>query len=133
MPRGGCAAGRAWRLVEQPGGVWCAWPFTSFYRKLLLAQTRKAYRLRRSVNDDASKRSAAHRRAIAGSVSKIIRRSVSGFRSWHGDKLVALSLIRKQPQWRVIVESVECYVRDLPREEQAMIAQMLSRTQAKDS
>src|SRR5687767_12384935 len=42
MPRGGCAAGRASRLVEQPGGVWCAWPFTSSYRKLLLAQTRNA-------------------------------------------------------------------------------------------
>jgi hypothetical protein len=49
------------------------------------------------------------------------------------DKLVALSLIRKQPQWRVIVESVECYLRDLPQQEQAMIAQMLSRTRAKDS
>ena len=48
------------------------------------------------------------------------------------DKLVALSLIRKQPQWRVVVESVECYVRDLPRQEQARISLMVSRKR-KDS
>jgi hypothetical protein len=30
------------------------------------------------------------------------------------DKLIALSQIRKQPQWRLIVDSVECYLRDLP-------------------
>jgi hypothetical protein len=49
------------------------------------------------------------------------------------DKLVAMSLVRKQPQWRVIVESVECYLRDLPRREQMKIAQLLSRGGAKES
>ena len=49
------------------------------------------------------------------------------------DKLVALSVVRKQPQWRVIVESVECYLRDLPRQQQATVAQILSRRRAKDS
>ena len=49
------------------------------------------------------------------------------------DKLVALSLIRKQPQWRVVVESVECYLRDLPRQDQARIAQIVSRRRARDS
>jgi hypothetical protein len=43
------------------------------------------------------------------------------------DKLVALSKVRKQPQWRLIVESVECYFRDLPRHEQAKIARLVSR------
>lgn len=32
-------------------------------------------------------------------------------------KLRALSLIRKHPQWRIIVDAVDCYTRDLsPRE-----------------
>lgn len=43
------------------------------------------------------------------------------------DKLVALSEVREQPQWRLIVESVECYLRDLPRQEQAQIARLLAK------
>lgn len=43
------------------------------------------------------------------------------------DKLLALSEVRKQPQWRLIVESVECYLRDLPRQEQAQIARLLNK------
>ena len=43
------------------------------------------------------------------------------------DKLLALSQVRKQPQWRLIVESVECYLRDLPRQEQAQIARLLNK------
>ena len=43
------------------------------------------------------------------------------------DKLVALSKVRKQPQWRLIVESAECYLRDLPRHERAQIARMVTR------
>jgi predicted DNA-binding protein len=42
------------------------------------------------------------------------------------DKLVALSKVRRQPQWRLVVESVECYLRDLPRHEQAYIARLVS-------
>ena len=49
------------------------------------------------------------------------------------DKLVALSYVRKQPQWRLIVESVECYLRDLPRQEQAEIARLLSGRLPKDA
>jgi predicted DNA-binding protein len=40
------------------------------------------------------------------------------------DKLLALSKVARQPQWRLIVESVECYLRDLPRNERAQIARM---------
>jgi hypothetical protein len=49
------------------------------------------------------------------------------------DKLVALSKVRKQPQWRLIVDSVECYLRDLPRREQAQIKKMVSGKQSDDS
>lgn len=49
------------------------------------------------------------------------------------DKLVALSVVRKQPQWRLIVESVECYLRDLPRQEQAEIARLLSTRRAQSA
>jgi predicted DNA-binding protein len=49
------------------------------------------------------------------------------------DKLVALSQVRKQPQWRLIVESVECYLRELPRREQAQIARLVSSKRSKDA
>lgn len=49
------------------------------------------------------------------------------------DKLVALSAVRKQPQWRLIVESVECYLRDLPRRERAQIARLVSKKRSKDA
>ena len=42
------------------------------------------------------------------------------------DKLVALSKLRRQPQWRLIVDSVECYLRDLSRGEQAQIARLVA-------
>ena len=41
------------------------------------------------------------------------------------DKLAALSKVRKQPQWRLVVESVECYLRDLSRHEQTQITRLL--------
>ena len=47
------------------------------------------------------------------------------------DKLVALSKVRKQPQWRLIVESVECYLRDLPRKEQVQISRLVSNKRQK--
>ena len=42
------------------------------------------------------------------------------------DKLWALSKVRRQPQWRIIVESVDCYLRALPRREQAQISRQMS-------
>ncbi len=44
------------------------------------------------------------------------------------DKLVALSKVTKQPQWRLIVESVDRYLRGLPRQDQAKIARLLARS-----
>lgn len=49
------------------------------------------------------------------------------------DTLIALSKVRKQPQWRVIVESVECYVREMPRREQAHVARLVSSRRSKDA
>lgn len=49
------------------------------------------------------------------------------------DKLVALSTVRKQPQWRLVVESLECYLRGLPRREQAQIARLVSSGRSKDA
>jgi len=49
------------------------------------------------------------------------------------DKLVALSHVRKQPQWRLIVDSVECYLRDLPRQERALISRIVTRKRSRSS
>ncbi len=46
------------------------------------------------------------------------------------DKLVALSKVRRQPQWRLIVDSVECYLRDLPRSERVQLKRLVSRRSA---
>ena len=49
------------------------------------------------------------------------------------DKLVALSQVRKQPQWRLIVDSVECYLRDLPRQERALISRIVTRKRSRST
>ncbi len=49
------------------------------------------------------------------------------------DKLVALSKVRNQPQWRLIVESLECYLRDIPHREQAQIARIVSSRRSKNA
>jgi len=48
-------------------------------------------------------------------------------------KLVALSKVRQQPQWRLIVESLDCYLRDLPRHERAQIARLVSDKRLRDA
>ncbi len=48
------------------------------------------------------------------------------------DKLAALSKVRQQPQWRLVVESVECYLRDLPRHERAQIAHLVSNKRSRN-
>ena len=42
------------------------------------------------------------------------------------DNLLALSEVRGQPQWRLVVDAIECYLRDLPRQERAQIARLLA-------
>ncbi len=48
-------------------------------------------------------------------------------------KLIALSIVTKQPQWRLIVESVERYLRDLPRQDKTKIARLLARSKRRES
>lgn len=42
------------------------------------------------------------------------------------EKLLALSKVRRQPQWRLVVDAIECYLRDLPRQERVQIARLLA-------
>lgn len=44
------------------------------------------------------------------------------------DKLVALSKVTRLPQWRLVVESVDRYLRDLPRHDQTKIARLIARS-----
>lgn len=46
------------------------------------------------------------------------------------DKLIVLSQLRRQPQWRLIVDSVECYLRDLSTEERREVERGVRQTQA---
>lgn len=41
------------------------------------------------------------------------------------DQLMVLSRMRRQPQWRLIVESVECYLRDLEPAERQELERLL--------
>lgn len=42
------------------------------------------------------------------------------------DTLLALSKVRKLPQWRLIVDSVECYVRGMPQTDRSKIARIVA-------
>jgi predicted DNA-binding protein len=42
-------------------------------------------------------------------------------------KLQAISLISAQPQWRLISEAIECYLRERPDEERQMVEELTSR------
>ena len=46
--------------------------------------------------------------------------------------LLALSKVRQQPQWRLVVDAVECYLRHLPRQQRVQIATLLSTRRSKD-
>jgi hypothetical protein len=46
------------------------------------------------------------------------------------DKLLALAKLRRQPQWRLIVDSVDCYIRDLPLEERRQVESYLRKRSA---
>jgi hypothetical protein len=43
------------------------------------------------------------------------------------EKLVILSRLRRLPQWRLIVDSVECYLRNLPDAERRRVASLARR------
>jgi hypothetical protein len=46
------------------------------------------------------------------------------------DKLIVLGQLRAQPQWRLIVDAVECYFRDLTTEERRQVQRAVRETQS---
>jgi predicted DNA-binding protein len=46
-------------------------------------------------------------------------------------KLQALSVISGRPQWRLITESIECFLRERPEAEQRMVAELVGRTRSR--
>src|SRR5690348_10739327 len=45
-------------------------------------------------------------------------------------KLHALSLVSSRPQWRLITDAIDCYLRDRPQAEQQIVAQLVRRSRA---
>ena len=43
-------------------------------------------------------------------------------------KLQALSLIASRPQWRIITDAIECYLRERPEPERRMVDELADRT-----
>ena len=46
-------------------------------------------------------------------------------------KLQALSVISGRPQWRLITESIECFLRERPEAEQRMVAELVGRARSR--
>jgi predicted transcriptional regulator len=46
-------------------------------------------------------------------------------------KLQALSVISSRPQWRIITDAIECYVRDRSEAERRMIDELVGRSRAR--
>jgi hypothetical protein len=42
-------------------------------------------------------------------------------------KLHALSVVRSRPQWRLIVEAIDCYLRERPNDERRLVNGLLNR------
>jgi len=42
-------------------------------------------------------------------------------------KLGALGVVKSQPQWRVVLESIECLIRSLPESEQRRVRELTTR------
>jgi len=45
--------------------------------------------------------------------------------------LQALSLVSARPQWRVVVEAIDCYLRGRPDHEQGMVDELLGRSRSR--
>jgi len=46
-------------------------------------------------------------------------------------KLQALSLVSARPQWRLITDAIECYLRERPEAEQRMVDELVGRSRAR--
>jgi hypothetical protein len=47
--------------------------------------------------------------------------------------LQAVSLIESRPQWRVIIDAIECYARERPEAERRLISELAGRSRARAS
>jgi len=46
-------------------------------------------------------------------------------------KLQALSIVGARPQWRIITDAIECYLRDRSDAERTMVAELAGRSRAR--
>ena len=46
-------------------------------------------------------------------------------------KLQALSLIASKPQWRIITDAIDCYLRERPEPERRMVDEIAGRSRAR--
>jgi predicted transcriptional regulator len=46
-------------------------------------------------------------------------------------KLHALSVIAARPQWRIITDAIECFLRDRPEPEQRMVDELVGRSRGR--
>jgi hypothetical protein len=46
-------------------------------------------------------------------------------------KLQALSLIASRPQWRIVTDAIECYLRERPEPERRMVDELAGRTRVR--
>ena len=46
-------------------------------------------------------------------------------------KLQALSLVSSRPQWRIITDAIECYLRDRSEPERRMVDELVGRSRAR--
>jgi len=47
--------------------------------------------------------------------------------------LQALSVAHSRPQWRLVAEAIECYLRTQPEAEQRMVAELVGRLRSRSS
>ena len=45
--------------------------------------------------------------------------------------LRALSVVRSRPQWRLIVEAIDCYLRERPDDERRFVEELLNRKRSR--
>jgi hypothetical protein len=46
-------------------------------------------------------------------------------------KLQAMSLLASRPQWRIITDAIDCYLRERPEEERQMVDELAGRSRAR--
>src|SRR5438067_2388024 len=48
-------------------------------------------------------------------------------------KLQALSVVSARPQWRIITDAIDCYVRERPEPERRMVDELVSRSRSRSA